>query len=159
MNREGYLFKLRRLIGHEPLIVAGASVILMNSKHEICLVERSDNGFWGLPAGSLELFEEMEACAKREVFEETGLIVHKLNLITIYSGKDFYYVYPNGDKCANVIASYWTNDFSGDITKTTSETKNCRFFKTEKMPQNIANHEKRMIKNFFMNYKKDRSTR
>lgn len=41
-----------------------------------------------------------------ELRKTSVLIVHKLNLITIYSGKDFYYVYPNGDKCANVIASY-----------------------------------------------------
>jgi 8-oxo-dGTP diphosphatase len=32
-------------------------------------------GTWALPGGHLELFEAIEDCAKREVFEETGLSI------------------------------------------------------------------------------------
>ena len=36
--------------------------------------------------------------SKRELFEETGLIAHDLELFGVFSGKDLHYIYPNGDE-------------------------------------------------------------
>ncbi len=41
------------------------------------------HGQWGLPGGHLELGESMMAGAKRELLEETGLIVDNLEFINI----------------------------------------------------------------------------
>ena len=35
-------------------------------------------GTWALPGGHLELFETIEDCAKREVFEETGMSIGQI---------------------------------------------------------------------------------
>ena len=70
----GYVMELRKFIGSRPVIVAGAGVILVNEKNEILLQKRADNGFWDYPAGSMELGESFEECARREVYEETGLV-------------------------------------------------------------------------------------
>lgn len=40
-------------------------------------------GTWGLPGGHLEFGESFEACAVREVLEETGLEVHNLQVLTV----------------------------------------------------------------------------
>lgn len=40
-------------------------------------------GSWGLPGGKLEVGESLKGCAKRELIEETGIIVEELELINI----------------------------------------------------------------------------
>ena len=71
----GYILELRKTLGSRPLIMAGAGVILINKNGEVLLQKRSDNGCWDYPAGSMELGESFEECARREVLEETGIDV------------------------------------------------------------------------------------
>lgn len=75
----GYIMDLRKELGHRPLIMAGAGVVILNSENEILLQKRADNGFWGYPAGSMELGESFEECAKREAFEESGINCDELD--------------------------------------------------------------------------------
>ena len=53
----------------KPIIAAGG--IVVNPKNEILWIFR--RGFWDLPKGKLDLGETIEACALREVMEETGM--------------------------------------------------------------------------------------
>ena len=52
-----------------PLIAAGGVVV--NPNNEILWIFR--RGFWDLPKGKLDPNETIEACAIREVMEETGI--------------------------------------------------------------------------------------
>ena len=52
-----------------PIIAAGG--IVMNPNNEILWIFR--RGFWDLPKGKLDPNETIEACAIREVMEETGI--------------------------------------------------------------------------------------
>ena len=52
---------------------------------EILLMRRSDNGFWGLPGGFVEVGESVADAARREVAEETGWTVELGRLIGVYS--------------------------------------------------------------------------
>jgi ADP-ribose pyrophosphatase YjhB (NUDIX family) len=54
-------------------------------EQEILLMRRSDNGFWGLPGGFVELGESVSEAARREVAEETGWVVEIGRLIGVYS--------------------------------------------------------------------------
>lgn len=94
----GYILDLRKELGHRPLIMSGAGAVIINKDNRILLQKRADNGFWGLPAGSMELGESFEACARREVMEETGLVMDKMELFATESGSETHYVYPNGDE-------------------------------------------------------------
>ena len=70
-----------------PIIAAGG--IVMNPNQEILWIFR--RGFWDLPKGKLDLNETIEACAIREVMEETGishLILGKLILTTTHQYHD-----------------------------------------------------------------------
>jgi 8-oxo-dGTP pyrophosphatase MutT (NUDIX family) len=98
---------------------------------------RTDNDCWCFPGGGIELGEEAEETAKREAFEETGLIVENLELFDVFSGKDLYYKYPNGDEVYNVDIVYMTAKFSG-TANTNDESKGYRFFDMDKMPENIS---------------------
>ena len=72
-----------------PIIAAGG--IVVNPNKEILWIFR--RGFWDLPKGKLDPNESIEACAIREVMEETGisnLVLGDLILTTKHHYHDTY---------------------------------------------------------------------
>ena len=134
----GYILELRKALGNRPLIMAGAGVILINEKKEILLGRRTDNGWWDYPAGSMELGESFEECARREVLEETGLLCGKLEYFMELSGKDSFYEYPNGDQVYLAGILYICRDFSGKMEVQKEEAFEQKFFPIDKIPENIV---------------------
>jgi len=51
----------------------------------ILLMQRADNGHWGLPGGHVEPGESVAAATVREVLEETGWPIEVGRLIGVYS--------------------------------------------------------------------------
>lgn len=49
------------------------------------LAHQRDSGPWSLPGGGLEIGESLEDCARREVFEETGVELLDLQILTAVS--------------------------------------------------------------------------
>jgi 8-oxo-dGTP pyrophosphatase MutT (NUDIX family) len=134
----GYIMDLRKIVGSRPLIMTGACVILLDKNNRILLQLRKDNNCWGLAGGSLEIGETLEEVAKRELYEETGLVAKKLKLFNVFSGKEFYYKYPHGDEVYNVIAAYVCTDFEGEIKMDENEVQDLRFFHLDELPTNIS---------------------
>lgn len=95
-----YIKSIRKHIGHERLIVVGASVFI-HTDSKLLLQKRKDNGCWADHGGCCELGETVEETAKRELFEETGLTANSLELLGVFSGKELFYTYPNGDMVSN----------------------------------------------------------
>jgi ADP-ribose pyrophosphatase YjhB (NUDIX family) len=118
-----YLSELRKIVGHRPLLSAGATVIVMKD-NKILLNLRSDTNTWGIPGGSMELGETLEQAAVRELFEETGLKAESYMLINVFSGQEFYFEYPNGDMLYSVVALFRANGVSGDLSITDGEYSN-----------------------------------
>ena len=144
----GYIMDLRKIVGSRPLVMTGASVILLNQKNRLLLQLRKDNNCWGLAGGSLEPGETLEEVAKRELFEETGLSANKLILFNVFSGEEFYYKYPHGDEVYNVITTYICTDYDGELKIDNDEVKDLRFFDVHKIPQNISPPDLLVIKEF-----------
>ncbi len=70
--------------------VGVAAIVIKNGK--VLLGKRKGahgSGSWAFPGGHLEFNESFEDCAKREVFEETGLSVKNLQFLTITN--DLFY--------------------------------------------------------------------
>ena len=134
----GYIFDIRKKLGHDPIILTGAGVILFNEKNEILLGRRADNGFWAYPAGSMELGESFEECARREVQEETGLLCGDLKLLMLRSGKDTYYEYPNQDKVYFAGAVYLCYEYSGEMKAQEEEVIEQDFFPLDDLPDNLS---------------------
>lgn len=79
-----------------PLV--GVAVIIMKDR-KVLLGKRKishGEGTWALPGGHLEFNETLEDCARREVFEETGLIIKNIRYGAftndIFSGDQKHYV-------------------------------------------------------------------
>ena len=131
----GYILDLRKKLGSRPLIMAGAGVIIINDKNEILLGKRTDNGYWDYPAGSMEIGESFEECARREVFEETGLTCGKLEYFMELSGDESFYEYPNGDQVYLAVIIYICRDFSGELKVQEKEVYEQRFFPIDRLPK------------------------
>ena len=129
-----YLGELRKIVGHRPLLSAGATVIvIMDGK--ILLNLRSDTNTWGIPGGSMELGETLEEAASRELFEETGLKAESFTLINVFSGNDFYFEYPNGDMLYSVIALFRANGVSGELRIADGESFELKYFGFDELPE------------------------
>lgn len=130
-----YIMDLRKIVGHRPLLQVGASVIVEDEKGRILLQKRSDNHYWGYAGGSIELDENVEDAAKRELFEETGLTAERLELFGIFSGKDMHYIYPNGDEVSNIDIVYICRDYTGTLRRQENEVEELKFFALNEIPQ------------------------
>lgn len=132
-----YIKNMRKYISHERLIIVGASVFV-HKNGKLLLQKRKDNGCWGDHGGCCELGETVEETAKRELYEETGLTARSLELLGIFSGKELFYTYPNGDMVSNVNIAYLCDDFTGDLTRQTDETADLKWFELDELPDNIS---------------------
>ena len=82
----------------------------------------------------MELYETIEETAIRELKEETGISADKLELVTVLSGKDFYFEYPNGDKMCTVIILFKVLNYNGEIKVSDNESKSLKFFPLTNLP-------------------------
>lgn len=133
-----YIMDLRKIVGHRPLLQVGASVIVVDSHNRILLQLRSDNHCWAYAGGSVELDEVVEDTARREVFEETGLIAEELELFGVFSGKDTHYIYPNGDEVSCVDIVYVCRHYHGTLQCQVGEVDELKFFSLDEIPDNIS---------------------
>ena len=140
----GYIMNLRKHVGHEPLIGLGATTLVFNQNNEILLNLRTDTNTWGIPGGSMELYETIEETAIRELKEEAGITANNLELVSVLSGKDYYFEYPNGDKLCTVIVLFKVTNYVGKIKVSDGESKNLKFFSLDNLP-NMESRAKSII--------------
>lgn len=131
----GYIMDLRKHVGHDTLIGLGATTLVFNKNGEVLLNLRSDTNTWGIPGGSMELFESIEETAIRELKEEANIDIKSLELVTVLSGNDYYFEYPNGDKMCTVIVLFKVTDYDGEIKVNDNESKKLEFFSLENLPE------------------------
>jgi 8-oxo-dGTP pyrophosphatase MutT (NUDIX family) len=129
-----YILQLRKLIGNMPIILCGAGALVMDGDNRVLLQHRRDNGYWGLPSGATELGETVEETARREVFEETGLTIGRVEFFGVYSGPELHYTYPNGDEVYVISNVFITRDYHGEIVADRAETRDVRFFRLDDLP-------------------------
>jgi ADP-ribose pyrophosphatase YjhB (NUDIX family) len=65
-------------LGVGALVLRRDTVLLVERDHEPMA------GWWSLPGGLVETGELLEAAVRREVFEETGLVVKPLGVVEIF---------------------------------------------------------------------------
>ena len=141
-----YIKYIREYVGTKPIVMVGGGVVIINDRDEILMTLRADNNSWCFPGGYFEMGEDIENTAKRELFEETGLVANELILFDVFSGKDLYYKYPNGDEVYILDVVYICKDFTGEIKPQLSEVKDIQFFAIDNLPDNISPPTKPSLK-------------
>ncbi|PFQ48592.1 DNA mismatch repair protein MutT [Bacillus cereus] len=141
----GYIEELRKVVGSRPLNLAGVAVAIFNEQEQILLQQRR-NGMWGVPGGLVELGESTEEAGRREVLEETGIKIGTLQLVSVFSGKEFFVKLPNGDEFYPITIAYLCKDIIGGLLKADGvESLHVQFFNLNELPQNISPFIKKLI--------------
>lgn len=150
-KENGYIKELRKHIGHAPIMGTAGGVIVENSNGEILLQKRKDNNCWGLIGGSMEIGESIKETVKREAYEEAGIRVHDLELFGIYTGKDRFITYPNGDICYVTSIIFITTNYDGEIINQEDEVLEHRFFDRNNIPKEINTFDRVFIEDWLRN--------
>lgn len=132
-----YIKNLRSMMGHEKVIMVIAGAFVFDANNRLLLQQRSDTGEWGLPGGFMELGENVQATARREVFEETGLQLKELELFGIYSGPKYDKTFKNGDQVALVQILFTCRNFEGELVGRNEESLNNKFHRLTELPENL----------------------
>ena len=101
-----------------------------------------DTGYWRLTSYKKwckyvlykELHETIEETAVRELKEEAGISADKLELVSVLSGDEYYFEYPNGDKMCTVIVLFKVINYTGEIKVSDNESKQLKFFSLNELP-------------------------
>jgi len=142
-----YILQLREHIGHRPLLMVGAAILILDEQNRLLMMKRSDSGYWGLPGGATEPGEVVEDAAKRETVEEVSLEVGEMLLFGVFSGPGLYYKYPNGEEVYNVTVVYTSRDWHGEVKLNDEHTEWCWFAKDE-IPEDVSPTIKPVIERF-----------
>ena len=144
-----YVTGLRKIVGHRPLILVGAVVILIDKENRILLQKRKEpNGLWGIPGGLMELGESIENTAKREVHEETGLLVEDLTLFNVFSGESYFRKLENKDEFYAITVVYSSKKFKGKLQISDEESLKLHFYKIDNLPEAILSTHKNILYDF-----------
>lgn len=149
----GYILDLRKIegVGHRPLQMVACTVFIFDEQKRILLTQRADDGTWCVPGGSMELGETPEEAAKRECFEETGLVVNDLKLYNVLSGENSHFIYPNGDEVYAVDINFVCYSYSGTLKKQEDEVLQIQFFDKGALPKNLSGNGSAIIINEIWN--------
>ena len=139
-----YIEELRALVGTRQLITVGVGVVVLRGQ-ELLLELRRDSLQWGLPGGFKELSETLEDAARRELLEETGLTARTLRFLTLCSGAEFGYTYPNGDRIEHVAALYQALEVEGGLRTDAAENLALRYFSVYELPSPMQPLSERLL--------------
>ena len=111
-----------------------ASIILVKGT-KVLLIKRNidpHNGYWDVPGGFLDVQELFEDGARRELLEELGVRVKKLEPIGVYT--DWYESSPPQ---SNVALYYYSRSWTGKL-KAQDDADSFRWFSIRSLPKRIA---------------------
>lgn len=127
-------------MGKQDIAVTTDCVIFCNTSQglKLLLVQRKHEpfkGMWALPGGFLKEHETLEAGAKRELEEETGLKVKAMNQLKAFGtpGRD-----PRG---RTISITFWTEVAFEDNVMGNDDAADAKWVKFDDLPKLAFDHD------------------
>ena len=143
-----YIKTMRPLIGSRPMLLPGVRALIFNSQGEILLQRRMDMPRWCLPSGSVELNETALDALKREVAEETSLVVLEAEPMGLYSGPTQKFTYLNGDEIQCFSIAFVVRRWQGEPCADGIEGSELRFLALSQLPDELIPIHKPTIEDY-----------
>lgn len=121
------------LMHKNPALTVDAVIV---KDGEIVLIQRKGEPFRGqyaLPGGFVEYGETVEAALRREVLEETGLVVEIASLVGVYSD-------PGRDPRGHVVSVAFTATIVGGVLAGDSDAEKAMLWDIAKLPPLAFDH-------------------
>lgn len=106
MGSSDYVYRLRQHVGHDLLLLPGASAVILDDEGRVLLGSHLPSGRWGFIGGSIEPEESPQDAVVREIREELGADAEVVGLVGAYGGVQHTARYPNGDVVSYVLVAY-----------------------------------------------------
>lgn len=103
-------------------LVPSVIVLVADDAGRILAIERTDNGWWSIPGGAIELGESVAQAAVRETEEETGIRCEITGLVGIYSDPGHVIHYLSNDEVRQEFGILLTARPVGGSTRTSDES-------------------------------------
>ncbi|MGH3942888.1 MAG: NUDIX hydrolase [Pseudonocardiaceae bacterium] len=117
-------------------LLPAAYAIVRNGLGRVLLVRRTDDGYWELPGGRIDIGESASAAVRREVAEETGVTIEVTGLAGVYSDPGHILVYPRGGGVYQQLAvCFHALARNGDVQSDQDETSAAAWFDAEQATQ------------------------
>ena len=135
---DSYLGQLRARAGDRTLLFVGARGVVRDEAGRVLLIHRTDNGYWGMPGGAMELGESIAECAVREVHEETGLRAAHAEPFALYTGPQYTHTNVFGDTYQLCMVAFLLTGPTGVLSPDPQEAREAAFFAPGEFPAPLA---------------------
>jgi 8-oxo-dGTP diphosphatase len=129
----------KRMARRSPALTV--DIIIIRKGGSIVLVKRLNppfQGEWAIPGGFVEYGETVEAAAKREAREETGLDVELDRIVGVYSD-------PNRDPRGHAVSiCFLAHEVRGQLRANT-DAKEAKDFRLSSLPSRLAFDHARIL--------------
>lgn len=111
------------------------ATILIHYDGKVLLESRKDSDRWAFIGGGLLINETLLECAKRETFEETGIVLldEDIDFLKLYDDPSLIISYPDGNIIRNMMAVYSTTLKEMPELVCSEESRELRFFSKEEL--------------------------
>ncbi|MDP6514213.1 MAG: NUDIX domain-containing protein [SAR202 cluster bacterium] len=134
------------------VIRVSASGIIFNASNQVLLQRRADNGYWGLPAGMLDIGESIQQTVIREVLEETGLHVTVKRMTGIYTDPKQYSIMTfRSGQLGQIIGVAFECEYQSGQLQISEESTDIGYFPTDCLPENTMLATKIRIQDALVN--------
>lgn len=137
MSLPEYVRRLREKVGSELLMLPCVMGLVCNQVGDFLLIQHSDTGKWGFPAGLIEPGETPVEAIRREIREETGLEIEPERLIGVLGAQVYRHRYPNGDLVEPLAVVFGCRILAGELHQQMgldTEVKSLKFFTQAQLP-------------------------
>jgi ADP-ribose pyrophosphatase YjhB (NUDIX family) len=124
-----------------PKFIVGVVGFIMDEEGRVLLLRHTYRRRkpWGLPAGGMRPNESLEECLRREIKEETGLVVeidHLLSAAAHYDRRLVDMIYACHPVEGSTLADFKPN----------AEISEARYFPLDALPEGVSRGQRRLIK-------------